>query len=169
MTQNRTPFDPRELVGPALLVFLAAGVALTFVVAFALSEGGGGEGEETVAEVTPTPAGTPSPGGLLVEMGDNFFEFEGEREPAIPVEVGEEVTFSLINNGVLVHNMHIDGTNNEYAVQICEVGGEEPCSDPNAMEADDTGEITFRLDEPGTYFFRCDFHPRQMTGTLVVE
>jgi len=24
-------------------------------------------------------------------------------------------------------------------------------------------------DEPGTYFFRCDVHPQQMTGDFIVE
>ncbi|HXF57206.1 MAG TPA: cupredoxin domain-containing protein [Actinomycetota bacterium] len=32
-----------------------------------------------------------------------------------------------------------------------------------------TREYTFEAPEPGTYFFRCDVHPTQMTGTFVVR
>ena len=34
-----------------------------------------------------------------------------------------------------------------------------------------TGEVTytFQVPEAGEYFYWCEFHPEQMTGTLVVE
>jgi plastocyanin len=33
----------------------------------------------------------------------------------------------------------------------------------------ETDEITIEGLEPGEYFFVCDVHPTEMTGTLVVE
>ena len=41
-------------------------------------------------------------------------------------------------------------------------------SDPGDMVSGDTGAIIFRFDEPGTFDFRCDFHPLVMTGQIVV-
>lgn len=35
------------------------------------------------------------------------------------------------------------------------------------MAPGDTGTITFRFDELGTFDFRCDVHPVQMTKTLI--
>src|SRR3990170_4311177 len=49
------------------------------------------------------------PGALAVEMGDNFFTFEGQQEPTIPVKAGEETTIDLTNKGQIPHNMRIAG------------------------------------------------------------
>ena len=43
------------------------------------------------------------------------------------------------------------------------------CSDPDAISGSETATLTVQLDEPGVYNFRCDFHPAEMKGTLVVE
>ena len=140
---------------------------------FALVHEDGGE-TAAVSEpgASPTPAASPgpgaAPGGPLVTMGDNFFESEGEQEPAIQVSVGEDITFNLSNNGLAPHNMHIAGTDNDYGVNFCQVGGDEPCSDPNRQASGESATITFRFDQPGTFIFRCDFHPQEMTGTIEV-
>ena len=122
---------------------------------------GAGEGE--------TPAESPTPGRILITMGDNFFISEGQLGPTIFVAVGEEVTFDLANNGQAIHNMHIAGTDNEYGVSFCGVGSEEPCSDPELITGGDTGTMTFQFDVPGAIIFRCDFHPAQMTGQIMIQ
>ena len=104
-----------------------------------------------------------------MEMGDNFFQTDGQPNPIFEVSVGQEVTIDLVNNGLAIHNMHIDGTDETYGSTFCETGGEEPCSDPEVMPPGSEGQVTFPLDEPGTYFFRCDFHPVVMTGQIVVK
>ncbi len=119
------------------------------------------------ADESPAPGGPP--GGLAVRMGDNFFELEGEREPTIIVAAGEEITIDLGNDGQAIHNLHIAGTDNEYGVNFCERGGEEPCSDPELFTSGDAGTITFSFDQPGTFIFRCDFHPIEMTGEIEVQ
>ena len=123
----------------------------------------------------PEPGASPGPtepegaaAGEIV-MGDNFFEVDGEREPAIEVPLGQEVTFDLVNEGVAIHNMHVAGTDNDYGTGLCQAGGEEPCSDPDQMSGGETGTITFQLDEAGTFDFRCDFHPTDMFGTIEVQ
>jgi len=120
--------------------------------------------------VEPTPSGeTPAPGAAIT-MGDNYFEYEGTRDPDITLAAGEEVTFALSNTGTAIHNMHVDGTNNAYEEAACTVGGNNNgCSDPNIVNPGSDASITVKLDQPGTYNFRCDFHPSEMIGRLVVE
>ena len=130
-------------------------------------DGAEGDGQNGVSE--PTPGAGGGTGRSLVTMGDNFFEFEGERTPVIEVAAGEAVTWDLSHNGQAVHNMHIAGTDNEYGVDFCDVGGEEPCSDPDIFTAGQSGTITFQFDEPGTFIFRCDFHAQEMTGEVRVR
>jgi plastocyanin/heme-degrading monooxygenase HmoA len=120
--------------------------------------------EEPAANGEPDDDGAePGPGGGAISMGDNFFEFEGEQEPAIPVAVGEEVTFELSNDGLAPHNMRVSGVDGQYDTD------DDAVSDPEIFTAGDTGSITFQLDEAGEFPFRCDFHPIDMFGTIVAE
>lgn len=128
------------------------------------------EGEATEGTPTPTAVASPTaepspgaPGALAVEMGDNFFTFEGEKDPTIPVPAGEETTIDLINIGVAIHNMRIAGVDNKYN------SDDDFVSDPELFSEGDTGTITFKIDEAGTYDFKCDFHPDQMKGKVQVE
>jgi plastocyanin/mono/diheme cytochrome c family protein len=116
------------------------------------------------------PSGEPIPieGEVTMEMGDNFFQLDGQQSPILEVSVGQDVTINLVNNGLAIHNMHIAGVDNTYDVVFCEVGGDETCSDPALMAGGDTGTIEFRFDDAGTFDFRCDFHPVLMTGQIVV-
>ncbi len=166
-------------LGEALIAFVFAAVAATFVLAFTLPSGAGieekaGGDDAAVADLSPTPEETPADGGptggaIAVSMGDNFFELDGQLEPEIAVPLGEQTTIDLTNDGFAIHNLHIAGTDNEYGDAFCETGGDEPCSDPNLFAGGDTGDITFSFDEPGTFVFRCDFHPILMVGTITVQ
>ncbi len=168
-------------LGEALIGFVFAAVAVTFVLAFTLPSDAGIEDVEpedgdAVTEMSPTPQAeeTPADGGpsgdaIAGSMGDNFFELDGQREPDIAAPLGEQTTIDLSNDGFAVHNLHIAGIDNKYGIVFCETGGEEPCSDPNLFAGGDTGNIAFQFDETGTFVFRCDFHPVEMVGTITVE
>ena len=109
-------------------------------------------------------------GGTMIILGDDFFEYEGEREPAISVALGEEVTFELENQGSATHNLQVSGTDDTYTVDICKPDDSSRfCSDPGVIGGSQSATLTVQFDEPGTYNFRCDFHPTEMMGTLVVE
>ena len=159
-------------LGEALIAFVLAAVAVTFILAFTLPSGvgieGEAEGDDAVVEETPADGG-PTGGDIAVSMGDNFFELDGQLEPDIAVPLGEKTTIDLTNDGFAIHNLHIAGADNEYGDAFCEIGGDGPCSDPNLFAGGETGSITFSFDEPGSFVFRCDFHPTQMTGTITVE
>lgn len=135
----------------------------------------GGATEPPPAGEQPPPGGGPPDGAppgraaTEVDMQDNVFVANGQQEPAIPATAGQETTLNLVNNGLAVHNMHIASPDNEFGVDFCEAGGDEPCSDPQQLLAGESASITFQFDQPGTYKFRCDFHPTEMFGTIVVQ
>ena len=145
------------------MVFVAAALLTGGTIFAAVYDGG--EEEHVTGEPTATPSGVVD----AIVMGDNFFVYNDATAPEIVVAAGQEVTFEITNDGVALHNMHIGDTSGNYEIGFCEVGDPEPCSDPAAMLGGESGSITFRLDQPGTYSFRCDFHPLEMLGTIRVE
>ncbi|HUF52511.1 MAG TPA: cupredoxin domain-containing protein [Dehalococcoidia bacterium] len=152
----------------ALVAVLA--IALAGGTTWALVEEDDHGEENGHANGEPPPGNGEPPAGDTIVLGDNYFEFDGERDPDIPLTAGEEVTFVVENAGAASHNMHVNGTDNEYEESLCETGGPSTaCSDPEQITAGQTGEITIMIDEAGTYNFRCDFHPVEMIGTLTVE
>jgi plastocyanin len=118
-------------------------------------------GDETpAAGETPTDgAADGEPVAFNVSMGDNFFEAN-----TFTVSPGQQVTFDLVNDGVAVHNMRVDGGDGEYATD------DDTVSDPELFQAADTGTLVWTApDESGEFIFRCDFHPIEMVGTISVE
>jgi plastocyanin len=75
----------------------------------------------------------------------------------IEAPAGEDFTITLVNADSAPHNISI----------YTEEGGEQLALGPTA-EADQTVTTEVTALEPGEYFFVCDIHPTEMTGTLVV-
>ncbi|HLB26035.1 MAG TPA: plastocyanin/azurin family copper-binding protein [Dehalococcoidia bacterium] len=159
-------FDITKLpLGEALIGFVLAAVALTFVLAFAFPTETGLR-DKTVA-ASPTPEGTPqetpagSPGaGIAVSMQDNLFE------PAeLTVKAGESVTINLTNDGVAIHNMRIAGSDGSYQTD------DDAVSDPAIVNAGGTATVSWTAPgTPGEVPFQCDFHVALgMIGTITVE
>jgi plastocyanin len=107
----------------------------------------------------------PASGGLLLQLDDNVFIFDGEENPTIEVGANVPVVIELDNVGSALHNVHV--ANPEFEVAFCQSDGATPCSAPERMEGGETGQLEFTL-PPGTYDFRCDFHATEMTGTIEV-
>jgi plastocyanin len=133
---------------------MAIALALLVLAPVGLAAACGGGAEE--ATPTPTAAGQAE---LEITMKDNSFE-----PNQLTVEAGKTITVKLENQGQNTHNMHIAGPDNEY-----DTGGDDFLSDPDAFRAGQTGEIVFRIDQPGVYDFRCDFHPTIMVGEITVQ
>jgi plastocyanin/heme-degrading monooxygenase HmoA len=106
--------------------------------------------------------------GNAIVIGDNYFEFEGQQNPRITVPAGAETVFDLTNSGVAIHNMHVASASGLFTGNPCDIGGDDPCSNPNIIKGTETATVTINL-EAGEYPFRCDFHADAMTGTLVIE
>lgn len=121
------------------------------------------DGGGAVESPTAAPGGeTPAPDGLVITMGDNFFEFNGERNPTITITAGEETVFTLPNEGIAIHNARVTGEDNEYDTD------DDIVSDPDVVRGGQEATLTVNL-PAGEYDFRCDFHPTEMTGTLIAE
>jgi plastocyanin len=121
-------------------------------------------GTITVEEgAAPTPSPSPAAGGeysaeLEVTMVDSQFE---PRELFVNAEGAFRIT--LTNVGQYVHNMRIAGEDNEFETD------DDIVLTPFAEKGGGTAELTGQIDKPGTYKFRCDFHPTEMSGTITAQ
>ena len=107
---------------------------------------GGGNGEEA--------AGTPA-SSLELIAEDISFDMK-----TLTIEAGRETTVTFENkDGGVLHNLAI--YEDESAGSVLFRG--DFVTGPN------TTTYTFEAPAPGTYFFRCDSHPNQMTGSLIVR
>lgn len=114
---------------------------------------------------TKTPAGsaavgTPvaSSGNLQVSMKDNFF-----APTSYTATVGQTAKFDLSNDGKLPHNMRIAQADGSFD------GPKSVVSEPEIINLGKKGSLSFTPATAGTYRFRCDIHPDQMTGTITVK
>lgn len=83
------------------------------------------------------------------------------EELAIPANEDATITADNTDDGIL-HNFAVYNSGDEAE------GGEGAIAATEECTAPCTDSVTLNL-PPGEYFFRCDFHPQQMTGTLVVQ
>ena len=148
-------------LGEALIAFVLASVAVTFVLAFTLSSGAGiedvePEDGEAVAEETPSDGETAGEGATVDVAMIPAIQFDTVD---ITVPAGGQVTLTADN---------VDpGIPHNWAVYTDDSASELIAGTPICTDCTET--ITFDPPEPGVYFFRCDVHPTQMVGTFVVE
>ncbi len=150
-------------LGEALIAFVLAAVAVTFILAFTLSTGAGiedvePEDGEAVAETSPEPEnGEPTGDGSTVEIA--MIPVLAFDTADVTVPAGQSVTLTADN---------IDpGIPHNWAVYTDDSASELIAGTPICTDCTET--ITFDAPEPGVYFFKCDVHPVQMVGTLTVE
>ncbi|MEP7215463.1 MAG: cupredoxin domain-containing protein, partial [Anaerolineaceae bacterium] len=105
-----------------------------------------------------TGTATGSAGTFTQLMSDNVF---GTK--TFTLSIGQPVTFNLVNNGKVVHNMRIADAKGSYD------SSQSAVSVPELVPAGKTGTLTWTPTAAGTYDFRCDVHPDQMTGTITVK
>jgi hypothetical protein len=77
---------------------------------------GSGEGNPPCGQRAAVATGTPAPtetveisGTADASMGDNFFDFGGNRNPTLKIAAGATVTVNLTNGGTAIHNMRTTG------------------------------------------------------------
>lgn len=130
---------------------LAAAAALSLVAAGC---GGGG-----------TPGGgTPGGGAAACEPAFASIEVSAEDisfdRACLAAPVGQPFTIEFTNNDAgITHNVAI--YTDESATEGLFVG--------EIFQGTDTRTYEVPALDAGTYFFRCDVHPTQMTGTFVVK
>ena len=117
------------------------------------NETGGGGSTAASAGADGGSSATVSDGTVEVTAADLEFNVETIVAPA-----DEAFTVSFTNNEAVPHNFSV----------YTEEGGEE-IAVGNVIDEGETDEVSVDALEPGEYFFVCDVHPTEMTGTLVVE
>jgi len=113
------------------------------------------------------PAATPGPpaaitGTVAISLNDNFFDLNGQRDPTMTVKAGDPITIQLTNKGSQPHNMRVAGPDSQLDT------GDDVVSNPELVPGGATATLSFTLAQPGTYPYRCDFHPDQMKGEITV-
>jgi len=138
-----------RLIGAALLVcLLIAAVAC-----------GGGDESSNDATESPSPSengGSGEPVQLELSALDSTFSTDVFTVPA-----GAQVTIEFENMDAVPHNFSVY----ESTLATVEIYVGETITGP-----DET--VTYEFDAPagpGEYFFRCDIHPVEMVGDLIVE
>ena len=149
-----------------LLFFIGAFVPVLALLGVACGGSGGttdnpgpGGVEATASEGTTDDPGSGGGDSSAFEvfLGDNFFE-----PNQFAARAGVPVTFSITNNGMAIHNMRIDGPDGQYNT------GDDAVSEPQMIKGGETATLTWTPPEPGTYRFRCDYHPTS-GGTITVS
>jgi len=130
------------------------------VVAVLILTSGSSGGGTPKPQVTPDPrvAGKTPDNSTSLNVDDVNFSLT-----KIPGKAGEVIEFLVTNTGTQSHNMVVAGPDNEY--DTADDFGPEPF----AIKAGETGRVVVKIDDPGSYLFRCAFHPTIEFGTLELE
>jgi plastocyanin len=129
-------------------------LTLTLVLGIVLAACTGGADGTEPADGGGT-GGTATVENGAVEISSANLEF---NVSTIVAPAGEDFAITLVNDDSAPHNISI----------YTEEGGEQLALGPTA-EGGQTVTTDVSALEPGEYFFVCDIHPTEMTGTLVVE
>jgi len=107
---------------------------------------------------TASPSPSPTPGALQLTVGDNFFDPQ-----QLDVTAGQAFVIDVSNVGSAIHNVHLDGDDDQFDT------GDDILSSPDVILGGNSAQVGRIHASPGTYDFRCDFHPDQMTGTITAS
>jgi plastocyanin len=81
----------------------------------------------------------------------------------IQVPFGQSATIDVTNKDAQAHNLRIAGFDGEYQTE------DDAVSTPDPIDGGGSGSLEFAPAVPGSYTFRCDYHPGSMGGVVVVE
>ena len=134
--------------------FFIAALVLGVALALAAACGDDGDGDQT-----PADGETPAAGGATAEIkmlpGTTFDTGE------LTIAADTDVTVTADNtNGT--HNFAVYESEDDALAGGDQIGQTEICTAPCV----DTVTLTLAA---GEYFFRCEVHPGQMTGTLIAQ
>ena len=146
---------------------IAAVIALAVVGGFLLLSGGGDDNGST-----PAPTSTPDPriAGLEIDQtitvdADDDGQNANTRfiPNALSGNAGDVIEILVTNIGSVAHNLSFPGLDSEYDTS------DDWVVDPFTLKAGETSRVVLKFDEPGTYPFRCSFHPLIHLGSLTLS
>jgi plastocyanin len=131
------------------------GISIPIVLVAAVAVAACGGDDEVDGDGTATTAAA-GPDVISVVAADFSFD---------PIELeatkGDPITVEVTNAGSAPHTLTVY-KDEEYAEAV-------EGADTGNISGGGTGEFTATFDEAGNYFFRCDIHPTQMEGELIVQ
>ncbi len=139
---------------PRLSALATAALAVAATAALAAGCGGSDNSSSTAASSTTTAA-QGGGGGSSVDVSETDFKLN----PSDPKVKAGEVTFEVTNDGQTVHNLEVEGPNEEQKLN-------------SDLSPGQSGVLTVDLSKPGKYEFYCPVgNHRQlgMEGTITVE
>ena len=139
------------------VVVIGVAVVAVLILTSGSSGGGGAKPEETP---DPRVAGQTPDNSVSLNVDDVNFSLT-----KIAGKAGEVIEFLVTNTSGTQqsHNMVVAGPDNEYDT------ADDFNPAPFAIKAGETGRVVVKFDDPGTYNFRCAFHPTIEFGTLELE
>jgi len=147
--------------------WIAGGLALAgaaVVLALILTSGGSGENGTADATSTPDPrvAGATPAAVIPIEAADEGQQVNPRFVPTtIEGKAGEVLEIDIRNVGTVAHNLRVSGSDKEYDTRDDFASA--------AVQAGKEVKLLLKIDDPGSYPFRCDFHPDQQRGTLILR
>lgn len=151
----------------ATIAWLAGGlgvVAIAGLLAYAIIQGEEDATSGTLITETPDPrlAGLTPAATISIEAGDAGQATGTYFDPAqVTATAGEATEIVLTNAGSVAHNIHLSGADKKYDTTDDWVG--------DVITPGEEVRLLFKIDERGSYPFRCDLHPTTQTGTLTLE
>jgi cytochrome c oxidase subunit 2 len=124
--------------------------------------------QEEAARATPTPGPSPTvsgspapPSGVVLRIATTADAPLAFTESTLSAPAGTEITVEYLNDSPLQHDIAFFEGPDAGAPRIAQT---EVGQGPGNLQT-----VTFTTPEtPGSYFFHCDVHPVQMTGTFEV-
>jgi len=135
-------------------------IGVVVVAVLILSSGSSGGGAKPGPTPDPRVAGKTPDNSVSLNVDDVNFSLT-----KILGKAGEVIEFLVTNTSATQqsHNMVVAGPDNEYDT------ADDFAPEPFAIKAGETGRVVVKIDDPGTYLFRCAFHPTIEFGTLELE
>ena len=162
--RRAAPRMSRLRVSPWLMATPVVAIGVGVLVFLILSSGSSG----TTGVGAPSPTPDPRVAGLTPDVTFNMDAGGAVNNAffspnAITANAGDVIELLVTNIGSVSHNLVVAGPDDEYET------ADDFEAEPFAIKAGETGRVVVKLDQPGTYRFRCSFHPLVQTGTLVLE
>lgn len=153
------PVSPWLAVTPVAVIVIA-------VIGWVAFSGGGSGGGATGA--TPTPTEDPRVRGATPAATYNVIA-GGNADNAyfapnsVTVKAGQVFEIVVKNTGDVTHNLTISGPDKQYDTK------DDFTTIPFAIEVGKEARVKAKIDTPGSYPFRCAFHPTVEFGNLIVQ
>ena len=117
---------------------------------------------------TPTPTPDPRVAGQTPAVTLNLTSIGAETgsrfvPDSLTALAGQVIAIVVENKGTVSHNLRVSGPDKAYDTP------DDFQMPPNVIKAGESQTLLVKIDEPGTYPFRCDFHPLDQLGTLILQ